>query len=222
LNSQDARIVRALYIIECRNWHNTRVLPDLEGVRTSLSNYVPGKHWDGDRKRKSIWPTIAQRLQEQDVDFFGYVPYMFEHHHFICHPPLPNVLLSRAYIDNYQEQLEFADSKVRNSLNFSLHSLRTEYSQQQQYHSHEVPPPDPASILRLALYDYPEKQSALFRYAIATQNGFADIAEQIEIPAAREYMRAPAAHHAVWGEELLPIRMRQHLSVAYRKVLLSL
>lgn len=222
MNSHATKLVRALYIFEHRLWDFSNSLGRIDGAPHIDTQYLPGRYWDGDRTRKSRWPKIAERLQELAIDPFAFMPFMFEHHHFINDPPLPNVLLSGKYIDEYLRQTKFTEENVCTRLKMSMRYLHSKYHELESFYVNRGNVPHPTSILESALVDYEQKPSELFRYAIATQQNMPRIAKQIEVPAAREYMRARSAHDVVWGEELLPFDLRQQLAATYRNVLLSL
>ena len=166
MNSQATKLVRALYIFECRLWDFRNSLGISDGAAPIDTQYLPGRYWDGDRTRKSRWPKIAERLQEQAIDPFGFMPFMFESYHFINDPPLPNVLLSGKYIHEYLEQLKFVEENMRTRLEFSIDHLSLECSRMKDHFEFEGRVTDPAIILEVTLADTKLKRH---RRCIATR-----------------------------------------------------
>jgi len=181
--------VRAAYIRE-RDAFERRLDP-------AAATYRPGPHWDGGTvrngtQRKNIWPGVALKLAQANIDPEGYMTHMFVGK---LQSPKPNQIGSPASVEEYREWRTENPRVIARSLIDQHHAWQVKLS---TGHDDELGW-EPDMYAQEALVDETEDYDVLFRYCMAVRLGFTRIAARYHNGALLKFCHNPVEYEKHWS-----------------------
>lgn len=187
-----------------RMWAEERRRFDLRtsGVPSDWGNRHMNK-WDGGKAKDGkhynpVWPKIAQLCIDEHLDPLLLVRAIFYHRD--QYPPEPNQAAGNTALDRYRmytspsTQLEIQNSLL-NALGCDRALSTAEVARQKHYYNR-----DDACAWRLTLVSTTVNLSPLFRYCVAKNQQWDDLAEQFYSAAVKQYAQHPEIYNDVWSE----------------------
>lgn len=199
-----AATIRACWVEEYRKF-----ILRTKGVSTDWGSRSFVK-WDGGQDSRSgaiyknVWLSIADNCIEHDVDPYTFVKAMF---HNRMKTPWPNMATGEYGIGRYSEymnpktQLEIK-SDIVNS--FEAQKARILSTVSRYIHFNKW---DEKDSWIIAITDHNEPFTPLFRYSVAKNQGWTDVANEYLIPARQQYKTHRKLYDEVW-EEWIPDELR--------------
>ena len=175
------------------------------------------KHWavvDGGKAphrfiKTSVWSVIAtQMLQAGEIDPEGYITAQFVDHTPVFGTRLTGQYAWKRFIDKREEMRQW---RVY-GLIADIAGFRAALLQMRECLPGVTDSQIHASTLDCTCYQF----SPMFRYAMACQEGYTDVAQRWYALAVADYRRDPKGYDAAWGD-FLPLVLKQQFAISTRK-----
>lgn len=198
--------VRELYVRAYRAHREIRGISCDYGERR-----IP--HWDGGvdsygKNHKPIWPKIAHKLRQNNIDPSAAVRAAFADWKG-GDPPRPTVLLSETVLQSALEAMEVRRQRLRADLPLMLQA----FEQGRMSFDLLCGSKNELAIARAVLRDPAVPLSCVFRYCLAAALGFDDLASLFEAGAVSETAFLAEDYIAAWGD-FIPANFAQKIRKA--------
>lgn len=214
--SKAAALVRRIYIEERTRYEHRR--------HGAAGTYHPPKDWDGrsaqyledgprvQKGRRAVWEDLAETLLHHRIEPHAYMSAIFGDLSINERPPNPDVLRGEKCLARWDEIRAGKEKEVELSLR-----LETQRASQKMAYYQRVMSFTAKRAHRTTLVDDSLPLSPLFRYCVAYDMRYDDIAEHYFAQAVQQFMRYEDFYLKHW-KRILPKRFAEKAKRAYRQL----
>lgn len=196
-----AEVVRELFITRYRQVES-------EGGK-GFSNWTPGPWWDGGNvrgtNRNNIWEAAAKLILKHRLPLGEFVNYVTGEWRRLKKQPVPrpNHLCSPQAVADFHRLNRGSTADplqgLQTAIEFQRDALEQAMYGYQAFDGTEYEVTSPEELKRLVLWDEDLSLSALFRYCLAVDEGYDDIAKTFLAGALVQYLSQLRHYDQVWG-----------------------